>query len=317
MHTNESMGLVGYTGFVGNNIANKTKFSGLYNSKNIQNSYGTNPDLLVYAGLRAEKFIANKYPEKDMDSIYNAINTIKKINPQKLVLISTIDVYDTPINVNEKDIPNEDQLLPYGKNRLFLEHWVENNFKQYCVVRLPGLFGQNIKKNFIYDMIHIVPSLLTEKNYMELNEKDKRIADFYIGENQGFYKCKPLSVYERKQLICILDSVGFSALNFTDSEGVYQFYNLEHLWGHIELCMEHQISKINMSTEPIAIKELYHFVTGIGFENRITKTPPFYDFRTQFSDIFGGSDGYIENKKNVLNQIKKFVENQRYEKYGE
>ena len=46
--------LVGYTGFVGSNIYAATDFDAVYNSKNIEESFGTNPDLLVYAGLRAE-----------------------------------------------------------------------------------------------------------------------------------------------------------------------------------------------------------------------------------------------------------------------
>ena len=58
--------LVGYTGFVGSNICAGEKFEGLYNSKNIGEAYGTNPDLLVYAGLRAEKYLANHEPDKDL-----------------------------------------------------------------------------------------------------------------------------------------------------------------------------------------------------------------------------------------------------------
>ena len=58
--------LVGYTGFVGSNINAKGDFDALYNSKNIEEAFGTSPDLLVYAGLRAEKYLANNFPEEDM-----------------------------------------------------------------------------------------------------------------------------------------------------------------------------------------------------------------------------------------------------------
>ena len=51
--------LVGYTGFVGSNIYAKGQFDYVFNSSNIQDSYGLNPDLLIYAGLRAEKYLAN------------------------------------------------------------------------------------------------------------------------------------------------------------------------------------------------------------------------------------------------------------------
>ena len=81
--------LVGYTGFVGSNIYAAGSFDGAYNSKNIEEAYGTNPDLLIYAGLRAEKYLANNAPEKDMELIKQAEDNITKINPKKLVLIST------------------------------------------------------------------------------------------------------------------------------------------------------------------------------------------------------------------------------------
>lgn len=43
--------LVGYTGFVGSNLAESHSFDGLYHSKNIEQAYGTKPELLVYAGV--------------------------------------------------------------------------------------------------------------------------------------------------------------------------------------------------------------------------------------------------------------------------
>ena len=75
--------LVGYTGFVGSNLLKSHKFDGLYNSKNIQDAFGTCPDLLIYSGIRAEKFVANKYPEKDYDIILNAIENIKNVAAPK------------------------------------------------------------------------------------------------------------------------------------------------------------------------------------------------------------------------------------------
>ena len=95
--------LVGYTGFVGSNIyaAAGDQIQAVYNSKNIERAFGTNPEILIYAGVRAEKYLANHAPEKDMRFIYQAEENIEKINPKKLVLISTIDVFKVPKNVDE------------------------------------------------------------------------------------------------------------------------------------------------------------------------------------------------------------------------
>ena len=81
--------LVGYTGFVGSNLDAATNFDGRYNSKNISEAFGTAPDLLIYAGVPAAKYLANSAPEKDFEIILQAQENIKKIAPKKLVLIST------------------------------------------------------------------------------------------------------------------------------------------------------------------------------------------------------------------------------------
>ena len=43
--------LVGNTGFVGSNLSLKTTFDGLFNSKNIEDAFGSEPDILVYFGV--------------------------------------------------------------------------------------------------------------------------------------------------------------------------------------------------------------------------------------------------------------------------
>ena len=109
--------LVGYTGFVGSNIYASGEIDAAYNSKNIEEAYGTAPDLLIYAGLRAEKYLANNAPDKDMELILQAEENITKINPKRLVLISTIDVFKVPKDVDENSAIDTENLHLYGYNR--------------------------------------------------------------------------------------------------------------------------------------------------------------------------------------------------------
>ena len=300
--------LVGYTGFVGSNIATKHQFDGVYNAKNVVESYGTNPELLVYSGVPAQKFIANQYPEEDFKVIEQAIDNIKKINPKKIVLISTIDIYKEPVNVDEDSKIELEDLQPYGKNRYYLEDWVKQNFEDYLIVHLPGLYGKNIKKNFIYDLIHIIPSMLKKEKFEELIEKDNFIEQYYELQDNGFYKCKEVSTEEKVKLKEYFNRIGFTALNFTDSRGVYQFYHLKYLWEHIVEAMEKGIKVLNLATEPIKISELYEYIYGKQFENEIANNIPYYDYKTKYAELFNGKDGYIFSKEFVLEDIKKFVE---------
>ena len=95
--------------------------------------------------MRAEKYLANNNPEKDMKLIYEAQKNITQINPKKLVLISTIDVFKKAIDVYENSEINKENLHPYGLNRYKLECWVRENYKDALIIRLPALFGKNIK----------------------------------------------------------------------------------------------------------------------------------------------------------------------------
>lgn len=307
--------LVGYTGFVGSNIAQKYEFTWKINSKNKEESYGKNPDILIYAGLRAEKFLANKDPEADRQTIIDALEQIKKINPKKLVLISTVDVYKTPVNVDEDTPIDTEGLLPYGANRYELEKLVREIWKDALIIRLPGLFGKNLKKNFIYDYIHVIPAMLKEEKYLELSGESNLIKDSYTRLDNGFYKCvvtDNASESQKEQPTAELlkqefKRLGFSALNFTDSRGIFQFYNLQNLWSDINTALENDIYLLNIATEPVSVAEIYKKLNGGEFKNEILENPPLYDYRSKHSEVFGGKNGYFADKESVLDDIVEFV----------
>ena len=295
--------LVGYTGFVGSNLRLSHNFQYLINSKNIATAFGVCPDTLIYSGVPAEMFIANQYPEKDQQIIENAMENIRKIAPKKVVLISTVAVYDCTKDVDEDYEPDPDQLTPYGRNRLALEKWVAENYEQHLILRLPAIYGENLKKNFIYDYINVIPAMLTEAKYQELAAKDSLVASSYYPLGNGFYKCSDLDRDTREQLKRSFKALGFSALNFTDSRSVYQFFGLKDLYGYITDCLDRGIRKLNLVTPPVSVGALYHYLTGEHFEN-ITGKPPFdYNIKTKHF-----RDGYVISKEAELLQIKQFVD---------
>lgn len=302
--------LVGHTGFVGSNIYAKGGFPAGYNSKNIGEAFGTKPELLVYAGLRAEKYLAAHAPQKDMELVCQAEENIAKIQPKKLVLISTVDVFKSPKDVDETSKIDTKNLHPYGYNRYQLELWVRENYPDALIVRLPGLFGRNIKKNFIYDMIHRIPFMLQEKKMEELAGADAGIKPYYELQENGFYKLKALSRQEQGILKEKFQKLGFSALNFTDSRSVFQFYNLDRLWDDIQTALKAGIQLWHPAAEPVSAGELYQYLTGEIFVNELSGTPADYGYKTLYAPLFGGSGGYISSKGQVMEEIKEFV---RYE----
>ena len=276
--------LVGYTGFVGSNLYSEGSFDAVYHSKNIEEAYGTEPDLLVYAGLRAEKYLANYWPQKDKELTAEAERNITNICPKKLVLISTIDVFKIPREVDEDSIIDTNGLSAYGYNRYQLEEWVKE---------------------------HYPDTMLKNEKLDELAKIDPHLKDYYTRGDNGFYKLKGITKREGETLKWRFKRTGFSAINFTDSRSRYQFYNLERLWDHMNIALEIGIRTWHPATEPVSAEELYRYLTGDSFVNHLKGKPADYDFRTKYTDIFGGNDGYLYGKVQVMEEIKRFVEEQR------
>ena len=297
--------IVGYSGFVGSNLCASFDFDGKYDKSNVTEAFGTNPDVLFYSGVPAQKFIANKFPQQDFETVVEALDNMKKINPKKVVLISSVDVYKEPNGKNESSFMDKQDLHPYGANRLWLEEQVKENFEDYFIVRLPGLYGINLKKNFIFDYLNFIPSMLNEAKFAELCQKNESLKEMYTLQENGFWTLNADA--DRAKARKVFEEVGFSALNFTDSRGIFQYYNLKYLYNNIQTAIENGVKVMNIATEPVTIAEIYNAITGKEFVNELGGAIPHYDFKTENYEIFGGKDGYIQTKEFVLNDIKEYI----------
>jgi len=146
--------LIGHSGFIGNNIKQQMNFTSFYNSKNIFEIKNEEFDLLISCGNSSLKWKANINPIEDQNNIESFIDNIKTIKVKKFVLISTIDVYKNPYNVDENTEADSDDNIPYGKNRLLLEKFIQSNFTNYLIIRLPIVYGNSFKKNLIFDALN-------------------------------------------------------------------------------------------------------------------------------------------------------------------
>lgn len=146
--------LIGHTGFVGSNLKQQYNFTDLYNSKNFQDMKDKEYDLVVCAGVSAVKWMANKEPQKDLEGIRALQNILSTIKTNQFILISTIDVYATTQILNEEFDCSSISNHAYGTHRLAFEKYCTKKFDDCTVVRLPGLFGNGLKKNVIYDLLN-------------------------------------------------------------------------------------------------------------------------------------------------------------------
>jgi len=143
--------LIGHTGLVGCNLRLNTGFTENYNSSNIETLRG-HFDLVVCAGARGTKWLANRDPEADRAGIGRLMDALKQMTADRFILISTVDVFGDPREVDESSLPSPAH--PYGVHRLELERFVTDRFTRVHRVRLPGLYGEGLSKNPVFDLLH-------------------------------------------------------------------------------------------------------------------------------------------------------------------
>jgi nucleoside-diphosphate-sugar epimerase len=128
----------------------------MVNSKNADDLSSVTIDNLYIAAVPAVKWYANQNEIEDRRNIDKLLSSLSKISKANNVyLISTIDVYPDPFDVDEREPIQHLKCEPYGKNRYYFESEVKKltNFNNIKILRLPGLFGEGLKKNLIYDFL--------------------------------------------------------------------------------------------------------------------------------------------------------------------
>ena len=109
-------------------------------------------DLLIVACFDARKYFVNQNPLNDLQVSLNIIQHLENYRANRVLLISTVDVYEdkqgdelSSLSINSAG---------YGFNRLACELLLKSLFPGSFVVRLQGLVGFTIKKNYLYDIKH-------------------------------------------------------------------------------------------------------------------------------------------------------------------
>lgn len=134
------IGVIG-NGLIGKRLQSFLPVDNVYTRKNINALGNTAHDILYCAAPSGNRIWAEQNPGLDSDSCLELISNLMSVTDTKLILLST---GDTQVRPN----------TAYGRNRLMLETFVKNNFKNYHIVRLPSLIGNDITKNMLYDIKH-------------------------------------------------------------------------------------------------------------------------------------------------------------------
>ncbi len=145
--------LIGWSGFVGGTLQRQRHFDDRFRSTDIDDIRGRQYDLIVCAAMPAEKWRANREPEQDAARLERLWDALREARARRVIVISTVDVFGDPRAVDESTPVDVSRATPYGRHRFELEERVRGAFDA-AIVRLPALFGEGLRKNVVYDLLH-------------------------------------------------------------------------------------------------------------------------------------------------------------------
>jgi len=223
--------LIGYTGTVGQTLCDMIDFQAQYNSKNIQAIRGQHFDELYIAGIPGDKSFANRHPQEDLDNINVLLENLVHVTADNVYLISTISVTTD---------------CPYGKHRLYAEKAISRMFWHTHIIRLPGLVGKHIKKNFIYDIAHPVCKFM-------YTLPDPILLDYYTLDGDRYWLNADANENDAYKL---LSSLNCTALQFTNPSSTYQYCDLDKLDSYIKIASILDTPVLNICSTAISAEEI-------------------------------------------------------------
>ena len=311
--------IIGHTGFVGGMLARQHGFSTHFNSSNVSDIVGREFDTLVCAAAPGSMFTANREPQRDREQINALLENLKEVRSRRFVLISSIAVLANFAGRDDEGSKAFQEELAYGRHRRALEAFVEDAFEDSLIVRLPALFGQGLRKNFIFDLLNPIPTMLTEAKLEGLSAViDRRMFDqlksFYAPDpSTGMMKLDRAALDDdpiRASLEEAAITNNFAATQFHNPETTYQYYNMNRLWSDINIALQAGLRHIHLVSEPLKAARIHRRLTGRDMPENGARLHH-EEMWTRHAKLWGKSGPYIEDADTVLDQLAAFYASER------
>ncbi len=309
-----SSALIGHTGFVGGTLARQNAFAALFNSSKIETIVGLVFDTLVCAAAPGSMLTANRQPDQDRAQIDALIDRLDGLRARHVVLISSIAVLADFAAGDDEGTQAFQQDLAYGRNRRLLEAFCETSFDDCLVVRLPALFGPGLRKNFVFDLMNPVPTMLPEARLETLLEQLEPLLRDTLG---ALYAPDPATGMHRLDrealdanprrpaLDTAVRAVGMSATQFHNPDTTYQYYDMSRLWRDIGIATRAGLRCIHLVTEPLRAADIHARLLGATMPETGARLH-LEDMRTRHAALWNREGPYLEDGATVLDGLATF-----------
>jgi hypothetical protein len=317
--TRTANGLIGHTGFVGGALLRQAEFGECYNSANIAAIDGRSFGTLVCAAAPGSMLEANRAPDRDRAQIDGLIAHLSTLEAERFVLISSIAVLADFAGQDEEDTEAFQQERAYGRHRRALEAFVETRFPGSLIVRLPALFGHGLRKNFVFDLLNPVPSLLNQSRFDELvGALDPALARwmdalYTADEVTGMLRLDRQALNadrRRRELEAALTALGATATQFHHRETTYQYYPVDRLWQDIGIALEAGLSHLHLASEPLTTSVIHERLTGRAMPETQAALHR-EDMRTRHAALWGASGPYQFDAATTLDRLADYFAGER------
>jgi len=108
----------------------------------------------------------------------------------------------------------------------------------------------------------------------------------------------------------IYDLINHNCLEMINPDSSFQYYDLSNIWSDIEKAVASDTHLVNLFTEPVVTRTILdRFFKGETFENLAKQAAPemHYALKSRYDKLWGGSDGYIYDQEQVLEQMGRFI----------
>lgn len=300
--------LIGHTGFVGQTLLRQRKFSAGFNSANIAASAGQSFDRAVCAAAPGSMFEANRFPDRDAAGIEALCQSLSKIRAKRFVLISTIAVLAQFDGADDETTQSFQTQLAYGQNRRRLEKFCAEHFQNCLILRLPALFGAGLKKNFLFDLMNPVPSMLPLPRFDSfVAALGPKAAEAYrLDEALGMMVLDREALQasgNRSALEADVTAAGFSAVGFTNPASQFQFYQMSRLWADMQAGLAANLPVLHLAPEPVAAADVHQALLGRKMPETAARIHR-EDMRTAHAALWSRSGPYIADAAEVMAALK-------------
>lgn len=310
--------LVGATGFIGGVLMEQRGFQATARSTTMRALERSEFDTVFIAAARGSMFEANKFPDRDAAHIDELVDSLSRIKARRAVLISTIAVLERFDGAFDEPAARFREDLAYGRNRRVLETSIAATFPRALIVRLPALFGAPLRKNFIFDLMNPVPSMLAEARRESLSGSLPAPLASFAEELYSYADGLGMWTLDRARLDAdprridleraVIDA-GAEAARFVHPDSTFQYYDLRNLSADIDKALAADLEVIHLAPAPLAAASVHERVTGrpmpasgAGVHHE--------DMRTAHAALFGGVGPYMAEAGAVLDDLASWVASQ-------